>query len=80
MIYFVNFGWIGEDAGRPICHNGVRLPGIPELVADSHVLLEPLVTAASVRHGVAIGVPLALRIRGHDIPSNPPGGEVVEAR
>ena len=72
----------GEDASLMIATNCVVLPAsFPEAVLDIHELLGDVVSGV-VRHLLATTRALgaAVQVAGHDIPPDPPIGQMVERR
>src|ERR1700730_8977161 len=80
MVNLVDLVRIGENSCRAVGYYRVRFPGIPELIANLHVLFHSLVPARPFRHFYAISVPFALGIGANDVPSNASSGQVVETR
>jgi hypothetical protein len=75
-----DLGRIGIDAAYLVGDDGVGFPRIPKLIADLHILIEPLVAPGAIGHGVAVSVPLALRIGRDDVPGDAAVRQMVEAR
>ena len=70
---------VRQHPGRPVGGNRVRRDAPPQLVADLHIFIGPVVALVMVHDLEPERAVLRARIAGHDVPPDPAAGQVVEA-
>ena len=77
----MDLGRVGKDLAVHVHLYGIRLPAVPQAVARLHVFVGALIAVVVRRQAVQPEVVrLGRRGRRHDIPANPPLGQMIERR